>query len=89
MSRLVWRIRQLDAGRTRLGPYGSVLLGLLLAEVAAGAGMYYLAVPAFLQPIHLLLAAVAAGLQLMMAVVYRWGASDSLSSGSAQVTGGL
>lgn len=43
-----------------------VLIVLILATILTGAGMAYFAVPAFLQPIHLLLATVAFGIQFLM-----------------------
>jgi cytochrome c oxidase assembly protein subunit 15 len=41
------------------------------AEVAAGAGLYYLGFPAALQPVHLLLASVLLGLQFLAWTAWR------------------
>ena len=72
---LVWRIRGLGSRETRLGRCGPLLVGILALEALAGAGMYYFEVPAFLQPVHLVLFSVAAGLQLLMVVLYRCGSA--------------
>jgi heme a synthase len=44
----------------------SALMALILCSFLTGAGMAYFAVPAFLQPVHLLLATVCFGLQLLL-----------------------
>jgi heme a synthase len=44
----------------------SALMALILCSFLTGAAMAYFSVPAFLQPIHLLLAAVCFGLQLLL-----------------------
>ncbi|MGF1534623.1 MAG: heme A synthase [Bernardetiaceae bacterium] len=59
----LWRAGT-GAGYIRRYAYG--LLAVLLLEIATGAAMAYLSIPAVLQPVHLLLAAVAFGLQLML-----------------------
>lgn len=43
-----------------------LLLAIVTAEILTGAAMGYFAIPAFLQPIHLLLANLAIGLQFLM-----------------------
>ena len=43
-----------------------VVIVLILASTASGVGMGYFAVPPFLQPVHLLLATVICGIQLLM-----------------------
>ncbi|GMU92329.1 MAG: hypothetical protein AMXMBFR4_13870 [Candidatus Hydrogenedentota bacterium] len=48
------------------------LISVILAEIAAGAGLYYLGMPAWLQPTHLLLGAVLFGLQFFLLVAYRF-----------------
>ena len=82
---LVWRLRQLGLASTRLGRCGSWMLVLLVVEAAVGAGMYYFGVPAPLQPVHLLLASIAAGLQLLMAVIY-WSARAGTVAGVPPLT---
>lgn len=42
---------------------GNVLIGLIAFEIASGAAMAYLAVPAFLQPLHLVVAVLILGVQ--------------------------
>jgi heme a synthase len=39
---------------------------LILGAILSGAGMAYFAVPAFLQPVHLLLASLAFGVQFIL-----------------------
>lgn len=60
---LLWRF----GGKTGKIRVGSVLLlGILVLEIATGAIMAYFAIPAFVQPIHLILAALAFGAQLLV-----------------------
>jgi cytochrome c oxidase assembly protein subunit 15 len=42
------------------------LVAVIILEILAGVGMAYLAIPAFLQPIHLLLAVAAIGIQFVI-----------------------
>ncbi|MEE2778851.1 MAG: COX15/CtaA family protein [Acidobacteriota bacterium] len=79
---LVWRLHRLGCAPTRLGRCGRWVLLLLVLEAAVGAGMYYFEVPRALQPVHLLLASIAAGLQLLMAVFYRTGAASPARNSS-------
>lgn len=74
---LVWALRQARRGTSSITTLGNGLLLVLALEIAVGAAMFYFAVPAFLQPVHLLLAAVGGGLQLGMLVVYRYCSSGS------------
>lgn len=46
--------------------YTKVLLATIIVEIGAGIGMAYFGVPAFLQPVHLLLAVVAIGVQFIL-----------------------
>jgi cytochrome c oxidase assembly protein subunit 15 len=50
---------------------GRVLIVLLFFEILSGALMSYLAIPAFLQPIHLTLAAIIFGLQVYLLLLFR------------------
>ncbi|MFZ6008859.1 MAG: heme A synthase, partial [Bacteroidota bacterium] len=43
-----------------------IVILLILGTILTGTGMAYLGVPAFLQPLHLLLAAVTFGMQFML-----------------------
>ncbi|MBX7256716.1 MAG: COX15/CtaA family protein [Candidatus Hydrogenedentes bacterium] len=49
---------------------------LILFEIATGAALYYLAMPAVLQPTHLLLANLIFGLQFFMLLGYRYGSAN-------------
>ncbi len=42
---------------------GNVLIGFIAIEIASGAAMAYLAIPAFLQPLHLVVAVLILGVQ--------------------------
>jgi heme a synthase len=46
--------------------YTKLLLITIVAEIIAGVGMAYFGIPAFLQPLHLMLAVVAIGIQFML-----------------------
>jgi heme a synthase len=46
--------------------YTVALVGVVLLEILAGVGMAYLGMPAFLQPLHLLLAVAAIGIQFVL-----------------------
>jgi cytochrome c oxidase assembly protein subunit 15 len=50
---------------------GKILIALLLLEIASGALMAYFAIPAFLQPIHLTVAALVFGLQVYLLLLFR------------------
>lgn len=49
---------------------------IVLFEIASGATLYYLAMPAVLQPVHLLLANLAFGLQFFMLLAYAYGSVE-------------
>ena len=51
---------------TGLNPLTLALIILILATVLTGVGMAYSAVPAFLQPLHLLIATIAFGIQYLL-----------------------
>ncbi|MFA6240191.1 MAG: COX15/CtaA family protein [Candidatus Hydrogenedentales bacterium] len=48
-------------------------LALVVLEIATGVTLYYLDMPAILQPVHLLLANLVFGLQFFMILAYRYG----------------
>ncbi len=54
---LLWKLRKTTLRKTFL----SAFIILILATLITGAGMAYLGVPAFLQPVHLLLASLMLG----------------------------
>ncbi len=58
--------------------YGVV--ACITAEIVVGAVMYYAAIPAVLQPIHLLLAAIMAGLQWYLWIRTRSAASEMIGA---------
>lgn len=49
-----------------LNAFPLVLIALILGTILSGVGMAYFSVPAFLQPLHLLLATVTFGLQFLL-----------------------
>lgn len=56
---------------TGLKTFPLALILLILSTIVTGAGMAYFAVPAFLQPLHLLLATVSFGLQFLLLLKLR------------------
>jgi heme a synthase len=67
----VWLIRQMDAvpNPIRWAAYG--VLACITGEIVAGAILFYAAMPAVLQPVHLVLAAAMAGLQWYLWIALR------------------
>lgn len=59
---LLWKLSKTSGLKTF--PIGLILL--ILGTILTGAGMAYFSVPAFLQPLHLLLATVTFGMQFML-----------------------
>ena len=59
---LILKLRKTEAAKI----FALALIMLLLGTVLAGIAMSYFAVPAFLQPIHLLLATIAFGVLFML-----------------------
>jgi heme a synthase len=59
---LVWNLTKSTGAKA----FPIALIMLILGTILTGAGMAYFAVPAFLQPIHLLLATVTFGLQFLL-----------------------
>jgi cytochrome c oxidase assembly protein subunit 15 len=47
------------------------IIAVTVLEIAAGVGLYYLGFPAFLQPVHLLLASLLPGLQFLAFSIWR------------------
>jgi heme a synthase len=52
--------------RTKVNLLSQVLIGLVLLEIATGMGMAYFGIPAFLQPIHLLLGSLILGVEFIL-----------------------
>ena len=48
------------------------LLGLIIAEIIVGALLYYQGMPAYMQPFHLVIAALVFGVQFHIAIAYRF-----------------
>lgn len=66
---LIWMLlQQVPAGHL-LRNLAILLAGLLLSAVITGIGMAYLGMPAFLQPVHLLLGSLLLGLQFLMGLL--------------------
>lgn len=57
------------------------LVVVILAEIAAGAGLYYLGMPAWLQPAHLVLGALLFGLQYFLFIAYRFASPSRVAPG--------
>jgi len=57
----------------RLRLWNKALLGCILLEILTGAMMAYFAIPAFLQPIHLLFANLIFGLQFLLLLLLNFG----------------
>ncbi|MDF2159196.1 COX15/CtaA family protein [Algoriphagus sp. CAU 1675] len=57
-----WAFRFSDR-RSKVNLWSQVLLLLILLEITTGVGMAYFGIPAFLQPIHLLLGSLILGIQ--------------------------
>lgn len=75
---LLWKLRPLTVGASAdslVGrfhrPLVQIILATLILEVLAGIGLFYFAVPAALQPVHLLLAAILVGAVFALWVVWR------------------
>jgi heme a synthase len=64
---LVHLILLIQIGKTSIGnALSRALFVLILCTLLTGAGMGYFSIPAFLQPVHLLIATVTFGLQLLL-----------------------
>ena len=57
--------------RSKVNLWSQVLLVLILFEIGSGIGMAYFGIPAFLQPIHLLLGSLILGVQFMLILQLR------------------
>lgn len=63
---LFYKVRRNFQENRLLAFFGWALVGVMLVEILSGVGMAYLAIPAFLQPIHLFLAVVGIGIQFTL-----------------------
>jgi cytochrome c oxidase assembly protein subunit 15 len=63
---LLFQLNKNVKGKGVVYTYSVVLVAVVAMEIMAGIGMAYWAIPAFLQPLHLLLAVVAIGIQFVL-----------------------
>ncbi|OOG77516.1 heme A synthase [Algoriphagus sp. A40] len=61
----IWAFRY-TVRRSKVNLWSQVLMLVILLEIATGIGMAYFGIPAFLQPIHLLLGSLILGIQFML-----------------------
>lgn len=61
----VWAFRY-SVRKSKVNLWSQLLMVVLLLEIASGMGMAYFGIPAFLQPIHLLLGSLILGIQFML-----------------------
>ncbi|TNF43152.1 MAG: heme A synthase, partial [Cytophagales bacterium] len=52
--------------KSKVQVWSQVLMLVLILEIATGMGMAYFGIPAFLQPLHLVLGSLILGIQLML-----------------------
>ncbi len=57
--------------KSQINLWTQVLLGLIVIEIGTGMGMAYFGIPAFLQPIHLLLGSLIIGVQVILILQIR------------------
>jgi cytochrome c oxidase assembly protein subunit 15 len=65
-----WAFRY-SVRRSKVNLWSQLLMLVLLLEIASGIGMAYFGIPAFLQPIHLLLGSLILGIQFMLILQLR------------------
>jgi cytochrome c oxidase assembly protein subunit 15 len=58
----------------------AAVVGLLIIEIASGAALSYLGMPAILQPVHLLLSNLIFGVQFYLWTAYRYARQEKLTS---------
>jgi cytochrome c oxidase assembly protein subunit 15 len=63
---LLYLLRKNTIKSAVITKYTVALISIVLLEIIAGIGMAYFGIPAFLQPIHLLLAVAAIGIQFVL-----------------------
>jgi cytochrome c oxidase assembly protein subunit 15 len=63
---LVWLLRKHGAWSGALRFFVISLLAVIVVSILSGAALAYFAIPAVLQPVHLLLAALLAGIQFTL-----------------------
>ena len=65
----VWRLARTSTGMVRAV---TADVAIIVLEIITGASLYYLGFPAFLQPVHLLLATLMFGVQLFLLMALRY-----------------
>lgn len=58
-----WKVYQYARRNTSVYRWSGILLAVMVAEIVSGVGMAYFAIPAYLQPVHLLLGSLIIGVQ--------------------------
>ena len=66
----VWAFRY-SLRKSQINLWSQVLIALILIEIASGIGLSYFGIPAFLQPIHLLLGSLIVGVQFVLLMQFR------------------
>lgn len=66
----IWAFRY-SLRRSQVNLWSQVLMVVLLLEIGSGIGMAYFGIPAFLQPIHLLLGSLILGIQFILILQLR------------------
>ncbi len=63
---LIVKLYQITPSRSRISQMGNFILALMLIEIGTGAAMAYFAIPAFVQPIHLLVGTLIIGAEFLL-----------------------
>ena len=83
---LAWKILKGVTGRHPVRRFAKVLGGLVLAAVATGVSLDRLGFPAFVQPLHLLLANLIFGTQVYLYLLVRQNSVATISNTSETIT---
>lgn len=62
----VYKVYQYAVSRSKIWKWSIFMILLIIIEIMSGVGMAYFAIPAFLQPIHLLLGTMILGVQFVI-----------------------
>jgi len=66
--------------KSQVNLWSQVLMILILLEIATGVGMAYFGIPAFLQPIHLLIGSLIVGVQVLLILQLKGQSQHSLTT---------
>ena len=69
---LAYLLKQSTTSNSKLQSWVNVLVGLIIAEIGSGAIMAYFAIPAAMQPIHLLLGSLIIGIQFLLLLIMNY-----------------